>query len=108
MKSHEFTQALSDFNSSLIEVISGHRAKNDFIVIYPIDELEDGDAPDDYIEMRCSSGKAIDVHLLHITQDGFYVVEANDIEEFHTLGLNDFVGVQDRIKILELIEGTLI
>lgn len=108
MNSENLTNALAILNENLIEEVNKHRANNDFIVIFPIDELENGDTPDDYIEMRCSSGEAIDVHLLHITQDGFYVVEANDTEEFHTLGLNDFVGVQDRIKVLELIEKTLI
>lgn len=107
MKTENFRKELAQLETKIANYLTELRDKNKEIVLFDKNELEN-DTPDTYFEMRNDiTGNVFDVFVLEITDKGILVVESDDTEKFHTIGLFDFSSTTDRINLIELIEETL-
>jgi hypothetical protein len=104
MKTINFRKDLAQLETKIANRLSELRDENKEIILFDKNELGN-DTPDTYFEMRNdNTGNVFDVFVLEITDKGILVVESEDTEKFHTIGLYDLSSTTDKINLIELIE----
>ena len=98
-----FRKQLNDLETQVSQAINDIRKNNKHITLLTKEEVENLEC-DDYFEVRNDiTGSTFEVFVVSVSDEGIKVVEVEDNNRFHTIGLNDFAEIRDRISLYELI-----
>lgn len=92
-------ERLNKINSDILEEIANLRAIYPTIPFYIEEDLEEHEPP--IFEKRMKySGEVIDVYLLSVQPDGFYVIDVPTLCNDTTIGVNDLISIEDKLLLL--------
>lgn len=98
-----YRQQLANLESEVLNAISDIRNNFGTFIFLSAEDVENGEC-DEYFEMRNDiTGNVFDVHIISVSDKGIKVVEANDSTRFHTIGVNDFATIEDKINLYEIL-----
>ena len=98
-----FRQQLKNLESEVLNAISDIRNNFGTFVFLSAEDIENGEC-EEYFEMRNNiTGNVFDVHIVSVSDEGIKVVEANDLTQFHTIGVNDLSSIHDKINLYEML-----
>jgi hypothetical protein len=104
----EFRDRLAQLERDVANRFSQLLTQAKDFVITDADDVLNGDVPDDYFEMRNDiTGNVFDVHVIRVTENGIWVMEAQDYSKKHLISLSGLGSVEDRINLCGLMEEKL-
>lgn len=83
-------------------------SKNEEIILFEEEDFDNGEIPDDYFERRNDiSGEVIEICILKVDKNGIYSIDSDNNKIRLTIKFSDLNSIDDRIKLLGLIEDKL-